>query len=123
MKIPDLKLLKDEQLVELFTKISLEQYDALEEDETEKFNRLYDDMEEVKSEMKGRDGDQRRLLVPLLKHPNAQVRLKSAIATLALAPDEAMKALRRISDENDYPQAAYARGMIEGIEEGRVIPS
>jgi Domain of unknown function (DUF2019) len=123
MNSPELKVFEDEQLVELFTKIALNQFDALELDETNKFNQLYDQMEHVKSELKGRVGDQRLLLLPLLEHPNAQVRLKSAIATLALAPDDAMKALQRISDEDEYPQAAYARGMIDAVKEGRVNPS
>jgi hypothetical protein len=65
----------------------------------------------------------RRALIPLLEHPNPQVRLKSAITTLALAPEAARRALQIISDRNEYPQAADARGMMSDLDEGRFIPN
>jgi len=49
--------------------------------------------------------------------------LKSAIATLALVPDAARSTLQTISDQNEYPQAAYARDMITALGDGRFIPS
>jgi hypothetical protein len=111
------------QLVEHFTGIALAQDAASRRDEIRKYNRLYDEMEEVKSELKRREGDQRRALLPLLNHPNAQVRLKSAIALLAIAPEAARGALDIISARNEYPQAADARGMIRAVDEGSYVPS
>lgn len=112
-----------EQLVERFATMALEQDEALLMDEIGKYNRLYDKMEELEQELKGRDSDQRRLLLSLLDHPNAEVRLKAAIATLAIEPETARKVLQSISDSNEYPQAAYARGMMSALDAGRYIPS
>jgi hypothetical protein len=112
-----------DQLVERFTAIALDQDKALLRNEYAKFNRLFEEMEVVKQELKARAGDQRQALLPLYSHPNAQVRLKSAIATLALAPDAARRTLQMISDRNEYPQAAYARDMISGLEDGTFVPS
>jgi hypothetical protein len=112
-----------EQLVEQFTTMALEQDNALLEDEIGKYNRLYDKMEELEQELKERDDDQRRLLLPLIDHPNSEVRLKAAIATLSIDPEAARQALQHISDNNEYPQAAYARGMMKALDEGRYVPS
>jgi hypothetical protein len=61
-----------EQLVERFTSITLDQDRALRSSNHGRFNRLFDDMEAVKRELKTRDGDQRRALLPLYDHPNPQ---------------------------------------------------
>jgi hypothetical protein len=59
----------------------------------------------------------------LHNHPNAQVRLTSAIETLALEPIESRRVLQSISDRNEYPQAANARGMMMALDEGRYTPT
>jgi hypothetical protein len=106
-----------------FTIIALGQDEALLTNEIAKFNRLYDSMDAVEAELQGRAGDQRQALVPLLGHPNAQVRLKTAIATLGVAPQAARKALQTISDRDEYPQAANARGMMRALDEGTFTPN
>jgi hypothetical protein len=111
------------QLVEYFTAIALAQDEAMRLDDNAAFKRLFFQMEAVEEELKGRKGDQRRALLPLLDHPNAQVRLKSAIATLALAPQAARQALQVISDRQEYPQAADARGMMRAVDDGTFTPS
>lgn len=109
------------QLVERFIAIALDQYDALLDDEHAKYNRLYEQMDAIKQELKHRAGDQRRALIRLHDHPNAQVRLKSAIATLALVPEAARQTLQTISDRNEYPQAAYARDMLAALDKGTFV--
>ncbi len=111
-----------DQLVARFAAIALDQDKAMLKSEHAKFNRLFDEMEEVEKELKTRDGDQRRALLPLFNHPNAQVRLKSAIATLALAPQAARRTLQILSDRQEYPQAADARGMMRAVDQGTFIP-
>ena len=123
MKRDKLERMTTEQLVKRFTAIALEQDTALRRGEHAKFNRLFDQMETVSEELKGRAGDQRQHLIGLHAHPNAQVRLKSAIATLALTPDAARSTLQSISDRNEYPQAAYARDMLSVLDEGRYMAS
>lgn len=118
-----LKNMSVNQLVERFAKIALEQDEAQFMDETRKFNRLFLRSKAMEEELKARPGDQRRALIPLYNHPNAQVRFNAAIATLAIAPDAARRALRMISDRQEYPQAADARGMLSALEEGTYKPS
>ena len=110
-------------LVEHFLSMALKQDKALLLDEITKYNRLYDEMEVVEGELKIREGDQRRALLPLLGHANVHVRLKAAIATLAVDLKAAQEALHKISDRDEYPQAAEARGVIQALDEGRVRPS
>lgn len=112
-----------ERLVERFTAIALAQDEAISYDENSKYNMLFREMQLVKEELKQRDGDQRRLLLPLLMHANAQVRLKSAIATLAVDRIAAIGSLQSISDNNEYPQAADARFMLDALADGSYQPS
>jgi len=65
MKPIKLDNLTVEQLVERFTVITLDQDKALRSGRHAQFNRLFEDMEAVKQELKARDGDQRRALLPL----------------------------------------------------------
>ncbi len=123
MKREGLAEMSNEDLVERFTTMALQQDEALLMDEIGKYNRIYDQMDAVKQELKVRAGDQRRLLLPLLEHPNAQVRLKAAITTLAIEPQTARNALKKIVDQKEFPQAANASSMISAVNEGRYVPS
>lgn len=111
-----LSTMKTDQLAGRFVNIALEQDQALRLDDIAKFNRLYGKMNDVVQELKARAGDQRRALLPLHAHPNAQVRLKSAIATLAIDLDASRRILQLISDNDEYPQAVHARGMIDALD-------
>jgi Domain of unknown function (DUF2019) len=123
MKHPPLTQMTVTQLVEHFLKVTLNQDDANLEGDTGKYNRLFREMCAITEQLKARPGDQRRALLRLLEHPNAQTRLQSAIATLALAPDAARRALQIISDRQEYPQAADARGMMRALDEGTYTPN
>jgi hypothetical protein len=112
-----------EELVERFVTIVLEQDDAMRRDDNATYNRLYREMDGIEKELRARAGDQRRALVGLYEHPNAQVRLMAAMATLALAPEAARRTLQAICDRQEYPQAADARGTIRAIDAGTFIPS
>lgn len=112
-----------EELVARFEAIALEQDDAIFNDDNAKYNRLFREMESLEQELKRREGDQRRALLPLLEHKNGQVRLKAAIATLAIDATAARQTLQEISDSNIYPEAADARGMMWALEEGRYFPT
>jgi hypothetical protein len=123
MKRTNLEDMSINQLVERFLAIALDQDRAIFDGNHAKYNRLYGQMDAIKQELKSRPDDQRRALIPLHTHPNAQVRLKSAIATLTLAPEAARRTLQVISDRNEYPQAADASGMLRALEKGTFIPS
>jgi hypothetical protein len=108
------------QLIEYFKMIALDQYDAILDEDNDKYNRLFDDMEGIRNELKRRDGDQRRALISLFKHPNRQVRLKAAISTLAIEPDAARQVLQTISDRNEQPQAMDARLIMKSLDAGPI---
>jgi hypothetical protein len=112
-----------QELVERFLSVSLAQYDALYVVDTKKYNRLYAMMVDIRHELKHREGDQRRALLPLLDHPNIQVRLKAAITLLAVAPDLARKALAGARDSGILPQCADASSILEAFDNGSYVPS
>jgi hypothetical protein len=77
----------------------------------------------VKEVLKARPGDQRRALIPLYRHPNAQVRLTAAILTLALEPQAARNVLQLIVDREEYPQRVDALGIIRSMDAGTHVPN
>jgi hypothetical protein len=118
-----LATLSVDQLVQQFTNVTLAQDKALLEDDFTEFNRLFAEMESIKGELKSRDGDQRRTLVRLYDHPNAQVRLKAVKATLAIEPVVARQALQAIADSNEFPQAGEAGMSLINLDRGIFEPS
>ena len=112
-----------DQLVERFAAIGLDQNEALLMDAIAKFNRLFDEMEDVETELKSREGDQRRALLRLYDHPNAQVRLKAVKATLAVAPEAARRMLKTIADSHEYPQAGEAGMSLVNLDRGIFKPT
>jgi hypothetical protein len=112
-----------QELVERFLSVSLAQYDAVYVVDTTRYNRLFAAMVDIRNELKRREGDQRRALLPLLDHPNIQVRLKAAITLLAVAPELARKALEIVRDSGILPQSADAEDMLEAVDNGSYVPS
>jgi hypothetical protein len=110
-----------EDLVEQFVLVTLEQDTA--EDDLPRFNRLFAQMEEIKSELKSRPGDQRGALFRLYDHPNIQVRLKAVKATLAVSPVAARSALEAIASSNIFPQAGEAGMSIANLDNGTFDPT
>jgi hypothetical protein len=111
-----------DKLVDRFEKSCLEQYDASMNFNNSRYNRAFDSMMAISKELQGRLGDQRRALVKLYEHPNEQVRLKAAIHTLALFPDDAREVLQKLVDDRIFPQSADASGMLRGLNEGTYVP-
>src|SRR5690348_1178810 len=97
-----------DELVERFIELCIEQDRYLARDEIAKVNRLFDKIEALKQELKSRPGDQRSALFALYDHPNMQVRVKAAKATLALNMTAARAKLEEIRAENWQPQSADA---------------
>jgi len=124
-----------DELVQRFTAIGIEEDQALLRRQYATFNRLFGQMVAVEHELKARDGDQRRELLSLYNHPNAQVRLKirdgdrrrvrlnAAKVTLAVAPEIARQALRALADSHEYPQAGEAGMSIDNLERGIFKPT
>lgn len=112
-----------EQLVDRFATLALAQDEADLDSDIERYNRAFREMMAVQDELKKRTGDQRRALLRLYKHPNAQVRLMAAKITLAVAPQEARRLLQEIADSTEYPQAGDAGMSLINLERGIFKPS
>ena len=122
MKRIDIPEMTVEQLVERFAAIATDQDEAMRKDDNAKFTRLFWQMEAVEGELKARLGDQRRALLRLYDHPNTQVRLTAAKATLAVAPESARRLLQTIADSKDVPQAGDAGMSLDNLERGIFKP-
>jgi hypothetical protein len=123
MKRANLHDMTMEQLVDRFAAITFDQHDAVRRNANAKYNRLFRQMRAVEDELKGRAGDQRRALLPLYGHANAQVRLAAAKATLAVAPEDARQMLRQIADSREFPQAGDAGMCLVALDRGIFKPT
>lgn len=112
-----------EQLVEQFVKLSLKQYEALEGSEIARYNRLFGQVWGIVDRLKARDGDQRRALTGLLSHPNPQVRLTAARATLAIAPSAARQVIQTIAESKVQPWALDAGMCLRFLDQGVFKPT
>jgi hypothetical protein len=119
-----MKLLKmtTNELSARFEQLCLTQYEADLDFDMPRYKRAFDSMMAVSKELRGRLGDQRRALITLYDHPNEQVRLKAAIHTLALFPDDAREVLQKLVDDRIHPQAADASSMLRALREGTYVP-
>lgn len=111
------------ELVERFVAIALDQDKALFNDEIEKCNALYGEMDDVRNELKNRPGDQRSALLPLYTHSNIQVRLKAALTTMEVTPAAARAVFQKIADSRQYPQAADALAAIWRLDGKALVRS
>ena len=123
MKRISLQQMTVDQLLARFAAIGIDQDKALLRNEIAKFNRLYDEMDGIENELKARDGDQRRALVGLYDHPNAQVRLNAIKATLAVSPEQARRMLNVMANSREYPQAGDAGMTLVNLERGIFKPT
>lgn len=121
-RIPIDQLTIDE-LVQNFLALTLAQYEARFPSQTGKYNRLYRQMNEIRDELKRREGDQRRALLPLINHENAQVRLMAASSLLTIVPDRAKKALESVRDSGIVPPSVNAAGLLDGLKNGSFVPN
>lgn len=118
----NVKTMTVKELVERFIAIAVGQDKAIFDEDNGKFNRLYDQMEKVRSELKSRPGDQRSALLPLYDHPNIQVRLKAASTTMDVAPEAARQVFQKIYDSRRYPQAADALAALWRLDGKPIVP-
>ncbi|ODS02535.1 hypothetical protein AUC71_14700 [Methyloceanibacter marginalis] len=112
-----------EELVAEFASISVAQDDALLDADTSGFNRLFQRLESVEAELKGRPGDQRQALLSLYDHENDQVRLNAANATLAVSPKDARALLEAIAESGVFPQRGDAGMALWALDEGISEPT
>ncbi len=102
--------------------MGVKQNKALLWDDLSEFTNLYWQIDAIREELKGRPGDQRRALLTLFNHPDMQVRLNAAKATLAVAPDQARAMLERIKERRRGPQAGDAGMCLLNLDRGIFVP-
>ena len=112
-----------DQLVDDFVSLALAQYDTDLDGDVKRYNKLFREMRALESELKSRAGDQRTALIRLYDHPNPQVRLMSAKATLAVAPEQARRALEALAASKQYPQAGDAGMSLRNLDSGIFKPT
>jgi hypothetical protein len=110
------------QLVKEFVELGIAQGQAWRIMDVEEFNRLYDLIEAIIEELKGRDGDMRRPLIPLYTHPVIRVRLTAARRTLALEPEKARRVVQDIADSK-YSESPDAGMCLFQLDRGAFIPT
>jgi len=110
------------EFVDRFAVVCGEQNRALFEDDIAKFNRLYDKIALIRDELKARPGDQRSALLGLFSHPDIQVRLQAARATLAIAPSESRRLIEEIAASHLFPQAGDAGMTLANLDRGVFLP-
>jgi HEAT repeat protein len=119
----ELQKLTIDELVERFAALGLEQDEALLDNDTRKFNRVFAKVEKVEEELKSRTPDQRRALLSLYDHENDQVRLNAANATLAVSPKDARALLEAIAESGVFPQRGDAGMALWALDEGISEPT
>jgi ParB-like chromosome segregation protein Spo0J len=123
MRPTKLEQMSVDDLVDGFAAICIEQDRALLYSDIKKFNRIYDQMVAIREELKRRPGDQRKALVKLYDHPNAQVQLQAARASLAVEPAAARMLIEKIASSRKYPQAGDAGMTLVNLDRGVFKPA
>lgn len=111
------------ELVREFDQLCIAQYHSLEREEISQYNRRYRRVENIKNELKSRDGDQRRALQVFFGQGNLQTRYMAAHANLAVDYDKARRELEIIAATKWYPQAADAGMTLENLDSGFYRPT
>jgi Domain of unknown function (DUF2019) len=118
-----LKGMSLDQLLKRFVDFALEQDRGLLQGDITRVNKLGEALHAISTEMKSREGDQRRILLRLYDHPNIEVRLAAAKATVAVAPEMARRAIQTIAESGEYPQAGDAGMALRSIDQGTFKPT
>lgn len=115
--------LSSAELAKLYTVVGIAQDDALLNDDTKRFNRLCDKIVAIEQELRSRPGDGRRAFLTLHDHPNDQVRLNAAGATLAIAPEASRRVLDGIRRVGFGIQSLSAAMLVWALDDGSYVPT
>lgn len=118
-----LKDMSLDQLLKRFVDLALDIDRGLLRGDITRVNELGEALHAITIEMKNREGDQRRALLRLYDHPNIEVRLEAAEATLAVAPEMARRAIQAIAESGEYPQSGHAGMALSSLDRGTYKPT
>jgi hypothetical protein len=111
------------ELVDRFAERCLAQDRAWLYENVAEISKLYWQKDAVDKELQSRGRDARLALLRLYDHPNIQVRLVVATRTLAVAPVAARRVVEAVAASGQLPQAADARGLLRGLDQGTFKPT
>jgi len=124
--------LSNQQLIDEYVDLSRQQGAALEKDDTQKFNRLFDKFVPVREEIRRRGDEVRKELIPLLKrspdesrldYGAAQRRRNAAFDLMAIVPDLAKATLEELAKSPLLDISARASLSLSNLEDGIWKPS
>mgnify|MGYP003393700242 CR=1 FL=1 len=121
MKKDHFQGLSTRYLVDRFVALCVAQGKAAERSAIALYNRRFDVVQALLNELRSREGDHRHRLLPLLDHPDAQVRLTAAHATLTLSP-AARATLEALRKEPWLTQALDAGMALDSLDRGIYRP-
>jgi hypothetical protein len=108
MRTPDLNSLTNEQLAQRFCDLSIEQFDAGRGNELKRVIRLARAIIAIAGVLESRGADALRILLPLLNHQNAQVRLDAATVLKPVERERATATLKVLSEWGPSAQRGAA---------------
>ena len=108
MNTQDWSTLSNEQLVERFRKLSIDQFDAELGSDTRRIVRFSRQMIAAGNALEARGPAALRMLLPLLNHQNAQVRLNAAIKLKLVERERATATLKALAERGPSAQRGAA---------------
>jgi Domain of unknown function (DUF2019) len=112
-----------EQMVSEYVALCLDEDDATLRNQTVRANRAVRQRMKIESVLRARGIHARRALLPLLRHPSAQVRLNSAKELLAVVPVEARATLEELAAHGPGDQRGSAGMCLLLMDKGTFKPT
>jgi hypothetical protein len=117
MKKVDHSKMAIEELLDLYTRFSIEQGNAAYVANTSRVNRIGDALYLISNEIRRRSDDRGRSMLKLFEHPNAQVRFNAAASVSGVFPKEARQAMQDIADSKTEMLAFDAKMYLHTLDE------
>jgi hypothetical protein len=117
-----LKDLSNDELLGRFVELGVRRHDAALELDTETCNKLVDKTGEIFSVLKSRGEETHRLLLPLMHHENAGVRLAAASYCFSIEPIAARAALQSFNGEDERHESAMGMTLLFLHDKGQWTP-
>ena len=114
----DFTSLSNEELAEQFAELSLNEFDAELGSENKRMNRLARATIAITRVLRSRGPEALRLLLPLLDHQNAQVRLNGARAVMSVERERAIATLQDLHRRGPGAQRGASGMSLYHLESG-----
>ena len=123
MKTDQFDSMSTTSLVAAYVDLSMREEDATDRGAIARVRKLFAKRMKIENVLRSRGIAARRALMPLLKHPSAQVRLDAAKHLFAIAPTESRATLEDIAAHGPSQQRGAAGMCLWYIEEGIFKPT